>query len=215
MRGGPDHAGTWPFGSEPAAGVFLMAPDQSLGRTGTPPESRSPPREPTGLEAQLVREFLDRHPRIARFTGEVGRFGSVGAIAYVIQLAITNLIWGTTDLPLIVGQVAGTSCAIAVAFIGNRFWTFADRARTGYGRETFLFLVMNGVGMLIQVGCLGFAVYVLGLQGPLASNVAGNVVGVGLGTLFRFFAYRTWVFPALPETEDRFDAPEVSARDTA
>lgn len=163
-----------------------------------------------------MREFLARHPRIAGFAGEVGRFGSVGAVAYVVQLAITNLVWGTTDLPLMVGQVVGTSCAIAVAFIGNRFWTFADRARTGYGRETFLFLVMNGVGMLIQVGCLAFAVYVLGLQGPLASNIAGNVVGVGLGTLFRFFAYRTWVFPTRPETERTsgpLEAPEGSEKD--
>ena len=86
-----------------------------------------------------------------------------------------------------------------MAFVGNRFWTFADRARTGYGRETLLFLVMNGVGMLIQAGCQAFSLYVLGLDGPLAQNVAGNVVGVGLGTLFRFFSYRTWVFPPVPE----------------
>ena len=145
-----------------------------------------------------MREFLARHPRIAGLAAEVGKFGSVGALAYVVQLAVTNLVWGLSDLPLLVGQMIGTSCAIAVAFVGNRFWTFRDRARTGYGRETFLFLVMNGVGMLIQVGCLGFAVYVLGLEGQLASNIAGNVVGVGLGTLFRFFSYRTWVFPPDP-----------------
>ncbi|WP_067603512.1 GtrA family protein [Nocardiopsis listeri] len=145
-----------------------------------------------------MREFLARHPRVAGLAAEVGKFGSVGALAYVVQLAVTNLVWGLSDLPLLVGQVVGTSCAIAVAFVGNRFWTFRDRARTGYGRETFLFLVMNGVGMLIQVGCLGFAVYVLGWEGQLAGNIAGNVVGVGLGTLFRFFSYRTWVFPPDP-----------------
>ena len=123
----------------------------------------------------------------------------MGALAYVVQLAVTNLVWGLSDLPLLVGQMIGTSCAIAVAFVGNRFWTFRDRARTGYGRETFLFLVMNGVGMLIQLGCQAFSLYVLGLDGPLAQNISGNVVGVGLGTLFRFFSYRTWVFPRQPE----------------
>lgn len=156
-----------------------------------------------------MREFLARHPRIAGLAAEVGKFGSVGALAYVVQLAVTNLVWGLSDLPLLVGQVVGTSCAIAVAFVGNRFWTFRDRARTGYGRETFLFLVMNGVGMLIQVGCLGFAVYVLGWEGQLASNIAGNVVGVGLGTLFRFFSYRTWVFPPDPDPDpDPDSAPD-------
>ncbi|MCY9785716.1 GtrA family protein [Nocardiopsis sp. EMB25] len=141
-----------------------------------------------------MREFLQRRPRVARLTAEVGRFGSVGAIAYVVQLGVTNLLWGVGTDPL-AGQVVGTACAIAIAFVGNRFWTYRDRARTGYARETVLFLVMNGVGMLLQLGCQGFAVYVLALEGQLAHNVAGNVVGVGLGTLFRFWSYRTWVFP--------------------
>ena len=145
-----------------------------------------------------VRQFLDRHPRLPALVREVSKFGSVGAGAYVVQLAVTNLLWALTDRHVLVGQVIGTVCAIAVAFVGNRFWTFADRARTGYGRETVLFLVMNGIGMLIQLGCQAFSLYVLGFDGPLAQNIAGNVVGVGLGTLFRFFSYRTWVFPERP-----------------
>ena len=145
-----------------------------------------------------VRQFLDRHPRLPALVREVGKFGSVGAGAYVVQLAVTNLLWALTDRHVLVCQVIGTVCAIAVAFVGNRFWTFADRARTGYGRETVLFLVMNGIGMLIQLGCQAFSLYVLGFDGPLAQNIAGNVVGVGLGTLFRFFSYRTWVFPERP-----------------
>lgn len=153
-----------------------------------------------------MREFLTRHPRLAKLAAEVGKFGSVGAIAYVVQLAVTNLLWAN-GVQVMTGQVLGTLCAIAVAFIGNRFWTFRDRARTGYGRETFLFLVMNGVGMLIQVGCQAFSLYVLGFDGPLAQNISGNVVGVGLGTLFRFFSYRTWVFPPQPESASEA-APE-------
>ncbi|MFI6574552.1 GtrA family protein [Nocardiopsis sp. NPDC050513] len=145
-----------------------------------------------------MREFRQRHPRIAGIAAEVGKFGSVGAVAYVVQLGMTNVLWsmGVGPMP---GQVVGTVCAIAVAFVGNRFWTYRDRARTGYGRETVLFLVMNGAGMLLQLGCQGFAVYVLELESQLAHNIAGNVVGVGLGTLFRFWSYRTWVFPVAEE----------------
>lgn len=150
-----------------------------------------------------MRDFLSRHPRIAGLAREVGKFGSVGAVAYVVQLGTTNLLWSAAGAGPLTGQVVGTLCSIAVAFVGNRFWTFGDRARTGYGRETALFLLMNGVGMLIQLACLGFSVYVLGLDGPLASNIAGNVVGVGLGTLFRFFSYRTWVFPLPPGNPSR------------
>ncbi|WP_017585273.1 GtrA family protein [Nocardiopsis ganjiahuensis] len=154
-----------------------------------------------------MREFLSRRPRLAGLAAEVGKFGSVGAVAYAVQLIATNLLWAG-GVQVMTGQVLGTLCAIAVAFVGNRFWTFGDRARTGYGRETFLFLVMNGVGMLVQVGCQAFSLYVLGLDGALAQNISGNVVGVGLGTLFRFFSYRTWVFPPQPETEAGDGVPE-------
>ncbi|MEE2041053.1 GtrA family protein [Nocardiopsis sp. CT-R113] len=146
-----------------------------------------------------MRDFSARHPELAKLAAEVGKFGSVGAAAYVVQLGATNLLWGVAGMGPLSGQVVGTLASIAVAFVGNRFWTFSDRARTGYGRETLLFLVMNGIGLAIQLVCQGFSVYVLGLDGALAQNIAGNVVGVGFGTLFRFFAYRTWVFPEQPE----------------
>ncbi|MFE3458928.1 GtrA family protein [Nocardiopsis aegyptia] len=145
-----------------------------------------------------MRQFLSRHPRLDRLAKELAKFGSVGAVAYVVQIGVTNLLWQVAGAEAMTGQLVGTLCSIAVAFVGNRFWTFRDRARTGYWRETALFLAMNGVGMLIQLGCLGVAVYLLGLTGPLAQNIAGNVVGVGLGTLFRFWSYRTWVFPSQP-----------------
>ncbi|CAL9536139.1 hypothetical protein SUDANB121_04160 [Nocardiopsis dassonvillei] len=142
-----------------------------------------------------MRAFLTRHPRLAALIAQLGKFGSVGAVAYAVQLAVTNLLWEAAGMDTLPGQVLGTLVSIAVAFVGNRFWTFADRARTGYGRETLLFLAMNGVGLLIQLGCQAFSVYVLGFDDPLSRNIAGNVVGVGLGSLFRFFSYRTWVFP--------------------
>ena len=64
------------------------------------------------------------------------------------------------------------------------------------GREYVLFFVFNGVAMLISLACLWFSHYLLGLDSPLADNISANVVGLILGTLFRFVAYRTWVFPA-------------------
>jgi hypothetical protein len=36
--------------------------------------------------------------------------------------------------------------------------------------------------------------YLLGFTDPVADNIATNVIGLGLGTLFRFTLYRTWVF---------------------
>jgi putative flippase GtrA len=41
--------------------------------------------------------------------------------------------------------------------------------------------------------------YALGLDGVVADNVSGNIIGVGLALVFRFWAYRRWVFPARVE----------------
>nr|WP_155998500.1 GtrA family protein [Streptomonospora sp. PA3] len=147
-------------------------------------------------------------PRLAR---ELAKFGTVGGVAYVVQLAATNVFWLVLDAPPLVGQALGVVIATVVAFLGNRFWTFSHRARTGLAREYALFFLFNAVGLGIQLACLGTSVYLLGLDGPLARNIAGNVVGVGMGTLFRFWSYKRWVFPAPPAPAEQPAAGEEPA----
>ena len=87
--------------------------------------------------------------------------------------------------------------ATTVSYFGNRFWTFRERGRTTFAREYLLFFALNGVAMGIALVCLWFTHYALGLTSPLADNLSANVIGLGLGTLFRFWSYRRWVFPAV------------------
>jgi hypothetical protein len=65
--------------------------------------------------------------------------------------------------------------------------------------------------MLIALACLWFSHYALGLTSVLADNISANVVGLALGTLFRFWSYRRWVFPEIP-AGDTADA-ELADRD--
>jgi hypothetical protein len=48
--------------------------------------------------------------------------------------------------------------------------------------------------MLIGLGCLFVSHYLLGFESRLADNISSNVIGLGLGTLFRFTLYKLWVF---------------------
>ncbi|PSK97039.1 putative flippase GtrA [Murinocardiopsis flavida] len=141
---------------------------------------------------RLIRALYQRFRHLIH---ELAKFGTVGAAAYAVQLATTNLFWWGLGMPPLAGQALGTLCATVVAFLGNRYWTFGHRARTGLGREYVLFFLLNGVGLGIQLVCVWVAESVLGLTSPLALNLAGNVIGVGLGSLFRFWSYRKWVFP--------------------
>lgn len=153
---------------------------------------------------------------LARLGSEVAKFGTIGAAAFVIDVGLFNLLmFGGHGLlagkPL---TAKGISVIVATtfAFFGNRQWTYRDRARTGYGRETLLFFLTNGAALAISWLCLFVSHYLLGLTSPLADNFSANIVGVGLGTLFRFFVYRTIVFPDVaPEA----DTPPAPAADQA
>jgi putative flippase GtrA len=143
----------------------------------------------------------DLRTRMSALAQELGKFGAVGAVAYVVDVGLFNLLRFGVDLGPLTSKTLSTLVAVTVAYVGNRYWTWRDRRQHGVRREYTMFALVNGGGLAIQLACLGFTVYVLGLDGHLAENIAGNVVGVVLGTVFRFWAYRTWVFPQLPAPE--------------
>jgi len=135
---------------------------------------------------------------------QIMKFGVVGLVALVVDVGLFNILrFAGGEGPLydkpLTAKVISVIVATTVAYIGNRIWTFSDRGRTSYLREYVLFFVLNGVALLITLSCLWFSHYALGLTSPLADNISANVIGLGLGTLFRFWSYRKWVFPEVPE----------------
>jgi putative flippase GtrA len=132
--------------------------------------------------------------RGARLLRELAAFGVVGLLAFVVDLGTFNAARQLLDLGPLTAKTSSVILATTVAYAGNREWTFRDRKRAGAARQYALFLLLNGVGLLIALGCLGFTYYPLGLRGPLAENLSANGVGLVLGTAFRFWSYRRWVF---------------------
>ncbi len=148
---------------------------------------------------------------------EMVKFGVVGAVAYVVDVGVFNALRFAgprllEDKPL-TAKVVSTIVATLVAWLGNRYWTFRHRRRASARRELFMFVVMNGIGLGISLGALAFSYYVLNLRSPLADNISANVVGLGLGTAFRFFAYRTWVFTELATGIEAADRSADDPRD--
>lgn len=139
------------------------------------------------------------------FWREVAKFGAVGGVAFVIDSAI--FIWLFTG-PMHSSEVWAKAVATIVAsifsWIANRYWTFRHRKQANVAREAALFAVMNLVGLLIASGCVWFAKYILDLNDKPSLFIAGSVVGLVLGTIFRFFAYRFWVFNEELDQEPEF-----------
>lgn len=136
--------------------------------------------------------------RIYRIRQELGKFFSVGLVAYIVGVGGFNSLVHAKGAPLaskpLTASVISGVVSILVAYFGNRHWTWKDRQRTGARREITLFFLINGIALVFGVLCLAFSRYVLGFESVIADNIAANVVGVGIGTLFRFWTYRTVVF---------------------
>jgi len=139
-----------------------------------------------GLLDVLVREML--------------KFGLVGAVAFVIDVGGYNfLVYGPVegmhDKP-ITAKVLSAAVATLVAWVGNRLWTFRHRRNRQATHELALFVLFNVIAMVISATCLGISRYVFDLNTQLADNVT-NLFGIGLGTIFRFWSYRKFVFAGI------------------
>ncbi len=145
---------------------------------------------------------------IANFRNELGKFGVIGSIAFLIDLIIFNFLRFAGgegvlfDRPL-TAKVLSVLVATTFAFAGNRHWTFKERSRSTIRRQYIMFFVFNVIGMAISLACLGVSHYVLGFESALADNISANFVGLILGTMFRFWGYHNWVFPTQDATVDQ------------
>lgn len=160
------------------------------------PYPASPGRGPSGL--------LDRvRGAVGVLYREMIKFGVVGAVAFVVDIGVFNLLRHTvwsSERPVgpvsaaVAATIVSTLVATLVAWIGNRAWTFRHRQNRPVHHEAALFFATNGVALVIGALCIAFSNKVLGLEGVrIAENIA-KIVGIGLGTLCRFWAYRTLVF---------------------
>jgi putative flippase GtrA len=152
--------------------------------------ARRPGRREELSQLSLIRDYYFRFQVLVH---EVAKFGVVGLIGFVVQLGVQNALHSGAHIGAITSVIIAYVVATVVTFIGNRHWAFKNRKGKGLRHETMLFVALNCVGIVIQVGIVDLAYYELGYKSGLAYNLA-TIIGIGLATLFRLFAYRKFVF---------------------
>jgi putative flippase GtrA len=126
---------------------------------------------------------------------EVAKFGLVGGVGWVIDNGIYAFLWhGLMSGSTIKARIVSTGVAILFSWFANRYWTFRHRSSERVWKEFALFLAMSAIGLMIALVCQAISRYVLGFQSFTADFVSGGVIGLILGTIFRFLAYRFFVF---------------------
>ncbi|ABL81111.1 MULTISPECIES: GtrA family protein [unclassified Nocardioides] len=142
-------------------------------------------------------------PRIARTPllgprlAELVTFLGVGGVAYVVDVVVFNILLSTPPFSTWhpwAARCLAVAVAMLVTYVGNRQITWRGRFGADRHRKITLFVGFNLVGLAISVACLVVSHDVLGLTSRLADNISANVVGLVLGTAFRFWSYRRFVF---------------------
>ena len=150
--------------------------------------------------------------RVRGLLSELAKFGTVGALSFLIDVAIFNLVLLVLEDKPLTAKVISTVFSATNAFLLNRAWSFKHRRRTNVRREYTVFFVLNCVGLSISLLCLAISHYVLGFESRLADNISANGIGLVLGTTFRFWSYRRFVWAAPAAVEEAAVDGDAAAR---
>ena len=191
----------------------VLSPDETTGRSAPSTTLRGPslsedgtaehcPATSAGTRRTLrgrAGALVDDHLRSTL------KFLVVGGLVFLLDAAMYNLLvfwhptqgWGEGIMhgsPL-TAKVLTIAVASCLTYLGNRLWTFGDRPRPDTTRSIMLFILVNVIATGLQLACLAFSRYVLGLDSPLADNISGTFIGQIVSTSFRYVTYGRLVFP--------------------
>lgn len=159
-----------------------------------------------------------REPLGRLLNREVMTFLAVGGTGYVVDVVAFNLLRSMhpfVSLDPSVARTLAVAVAMCVTYAGNRSLTWRHHTSGNRRREVSLFVVFNIIGFGFSILTLVLSHDVLGLTSRLADNISANVVGLALGTVFRYVTYKRFVF-ATPSTDMASVAPgraDVAARE--
>ena len=142
--------------------------------------------------------------RLRSIGTELLKFVVVGGFCFVLDTVLSLLFRFTLHLGPTTSKTLSTIIATAVSYVGNRLWSFAHRVDDdrGHGQDITIYAVINVVGLVITLIPVDLAHYVLDQTSPTAFAVSG-IIGTAFATVFRFWAYRRWVFVSEPDLAER------------
>lgn len=141
--------------------------------------------------------------RARRLSGEAARFSAVNVVATVVAVVLFNLlVHGIMGLfrpgPLnawpLTAWLLANCVGMGISFQGSRRFAFRNRRPSGPGGGFLNYALVNLASFVIPMSCLWITRNVIGWDSAIADNISANVVGAFLGMLFRFWAFRRFVF---------------------
>jgi putative flippase GtrA len=135
---------------------------------------------------------------------ELLKFGIVGAITFVIDTAVFyTLKLSVLSAKPVTAKIIAVAVATVVSYVLNREWSFRARGGRERHHEATLYFVVSVLSVAMYAAPLWISRYLLHLEVPytvrpvqeIADFVSGQIVGLLVGMVFRWWAFRKWVFP--------------------
>lgn len=144
--------------------------------------------------------------RLRRIGGEIARFSAVNAVATVAAVLIFNILvhgisgWfdGPTNGQPLPSFLFAHSIGMFISYYGSRTYAFKHRHAAGPGGGLPNYVAINLASFVIPIACLYVTRSIFEWDSVYADNISGNVVGAILGSVFRFWAFRRFVFTKTP-----------------
>ena len=143
----------------------------------------------------MLKEFARRLLRFSFI-----RFAAVGAAGYVVDASVLALGIEQFGLDQYRGRALSIAVAMTATWLGNRYFTFADRRARGsfsaVAEEGLKFAGANLTGSAVNYGV--YAVLVRFAAAPFNNVYLAQVIGVLAGLIFNFTLSRALVFRKTP-----------------